>query len=310
MKFNLKMMLTSWMLLLLTTILNGYNIAPKNYSGSIKILKQQKLDYYFKSAKFAELSDLAYDSSTSTLYMVSDKGSFFTFRATFSDNNYKLNQIAGYKLRSKKGKRLKRWKRDSEGLALDSHKNLYISFEGKPKISLFTKKGQRVKNIKLPRILKRVRLRSKNKSLEALAWHPKYGLITALEYSKVGDKKQDQTIYSTSGKIWRIKLEDIPNNAITALEVMDDGNLLILERAYNGIFGKFEVNLVKLYINSCQERTFCKKKLLLSIDNAKGWEVNNFEGLTKVGKNRYLMISDDNDSLFASTILIYFKVIE
>ena len=293
---------------LLVVALNAYNIAPPNYQGKIKFIKQEKLDYYFDGLNFSELSDLAYDKNSRTLYTVSDKGTLFVFKANLSDKDFKLTPLNGYKLKSKKGKRLKKWKRDSEGLTLDSKNNLYISFEGKPKVSLFRKNGVKIKNIKLPKVLKKAKLRSKNKSLESLAWHPRYGLITALEYSKIGDKKEDQTIYSTSGKRWRLKLEPIHNNAITAIEVMDDGNLLILERAYNGLLGKFQVNLVKMYINGCKSGEFCKKEKLLTIDSAKGWEVENFEGLCRVGKNRYLMVSDDNDSILASTVLIYFEL--
>jgi len=295
---------------LLVATLNAYNIAPANYKGKIKFIKQEKLDYYFDGLNFSELSDLAYNRATDRLYAVSDKGTLFTFKANLNAKGFKLIPLNGYKLKSKKGKRLKKWKRDSEGLALDNKNNLYISFEGKPKISLFRKDGVKIKNIKLPKELKRAKLRSKNKSLESLAWHPKYGLLTALEYSKVGDKKENQTIYSTKGKIWRLKIEPIHNNAITAIEVMDDGNLLILERAYNGLLGKFQVNLVKMYINDCKSGEFCKKELLLKIDSAKGWEIENFEGLCRVGKNRYLMVSDDNDSILVSTILVYFEIKE
>ena len=294
--------------LVLSFALNAYNIVPVNYQGKVKFIKQEKLDYYFDGLNFSELSDLACDKSSDILYAVSDKGTLFTFKANLNDKGFKLIPLNGYKLKRKNGKRLKKWKRDSEGLALDSSNRLYISFEGKPKVSLYRKDGVKIKNIKLPKVLNKSNLRSKNKSLESLAWHPKYGLLTALEYSKKGDKKENQTIYSTSGKQWRLKLEPMHNNAITAIEVMDDGNLLILERAYNGLLGKFQVNLVKMYIKGCKSGEFCKKEKLLTIDSAKGWQVENFEGLCRVGKNRYLMVSDDNDSILASTILVYFEV--
>ncbi len=296
------------LLILISLILNAYTIAPANYSGRVKFIKQEILDYYFDGFSFSEISDLVYNKATNRLYMVSDEGALFTFKAKFTPNSYKLEPLKAYRLKSKNGRVLRGKKSDSEGLALDRNGNLYISFEGKPKIWKFSKDGYRLKKIKLPKALKRAKLRSKNKSLEALAWHPKYGLITALEYSKRGDSKLNQTIFSTSGKKWRIKMEPVDNNAITEIEVMDDDNLLVLERAYNGIFGKFQINLVKLYINGCKNKTFCKKEPILKIDSSKGWHVENFEGLAKVGKNRYLMISDDNNYPFTSTVLIYFKI--
>jgi len=296
------------LLVLLTIAINAYTITPANYSGRVKFLKQEILDYDFNGANFSEISDLVYNRATKKLYMVSDEGILFTFKAEFTPTNYQLEPIKSFRLKSKKGRVLRGKKSDSEGLALDNKGNLYISFEGKPKIWKFSKDGYRLKKIKLPKALKRAKIRSKNKSLEALAWHPKYGLITALEYSKKGDSKLNQTIFSTSGKKWRLKMESVDNNAITEIEVMDDGNLLVLERAYNGFFGKFEINLVKLYINGCKSGSYCKKEPILKIDSSKGWHVENFEGLAKVGKNRYLLVSDDNNYPFASTVLVYFEL--
>lgn len=286
-----------------------FKITPPNFNSKVHIIKQVELNYKFGNYNFSEISDLVYNKSSSTLYMVSDKGILFSFKAEFSSNDFKLIPLNAHYLKSKKGRRLKRWKRDSEGLALDNKGNLYISFEGKPKISLFRKNGIKIKNIKLPKSLKKAKLRSRNKSLESLAWHPKYGLLTALEYSKKGDSKLKQTIYTLSGKKWRLNMEPVSSNAITEIEVMDDDNLLVLERAYNGIFGKFEINLVKMYIKGCPVNNFCKKEILLKMDSSKGWNIQNFEGMCRVSKNRYLMISDDNNNFFASTILIYFEII-
>lgn len=49
--------------------------------------------------------------------------------------------------------------------------------------------------------------RSRNKSLESLAWHPKYGLLTASEWPLRQHKKKDQTIYALNGKKWHFKAE-------------------------------------------------------------------------------------------------------
>ncbi len=296
---------------LLTIPLFAINITPKNYSGKIVFLKQEILNFNFGCCAFSEISDLVYDKKGSILYMVSDEGILYSFKAYFTPQSYSLKPLNAYILKNRKGKKLKGSKSDSEGLALSSSGRLYISFEGRhPKIAEFSKKGVKIKTLPLPKILKKAKVRSKNKGFEALAYHSRYGLLTALEFPKKGDKKRDQTIYSLSGNMWHLKMEPVKNSAIVEIEVMDDGNLLILERAYNGIFGKFEINLVKFYIQGCKSGTYCKKELLLKIDSAKGWQVENFEGLARVGKNRYLMVSDDNGSLFASTLLIYFKVKE
>jgi hypothetical protein len=89
---------------------------------------------------------------------------------------------------------------------------------------------------------------------------------------------------------------------------MDDGNLLVLERSFTGILNPFVVTLKKVYLNQCRGDN-CRYKVLAKMNSHKGWAVDNFEGLTKVEKNRYLMISDDNDNFFQKTLLIYFEVI-
>jgi len=49
---------------------------------------------------------------------------------------------------------------------------------------------------------------------------------------------------------------------------------------------------------------------LAKMNSHKGWDVDNFEGLSRVGKNRYVMISDVNDNFYQKTLLIYFEVLE
>ena len=52
----------------------------------------------------------------------------------------------------------------------------------------------------------------------------------------------------------------------------------------------------------------CKTKVLAKFNSSEGWLLDNFEGLARVGKNRYVMISDDNDNFFQQTLLMYFEV--
>lgn len=281
----------------------------------IKILDQKQLSFaQIQGVKFSELSDVAYHAKTDTLYLVGDKGTLFSFRAKFSKKIDELTPLRATKLKNKKGKRFRKWKRDSEGLALDGKGRLLISFEGKAKIGYFHKNsdkyGDLIRKYKLPKQLKNPKnYRSKNKSLEALAWHPKYGILTAAEWPlKKGNKKR-QTIYALSGKKWHFRAEAEAKSAISAIEVMDDGNLLVLERSYTGLLNPFIVTLKKVYLKKCKNG-ICQSKVLAKLNSHKGWDVDNFEGLAKVGKDRYVMISDDNDNFFQKTLLIYFEVME
>ncbi len=64
-----------------------------------------------------------------------------------------------------------------------------------------------------------------------------------------------------------------------------------------------QVNLKKCTLN------ICSSKILAKLETEKGWNIDNFEGLAKVDKNRYLMISDDNGSPLQKTLLVLFEVL-
>jgi hypothetical protein len=258
-----------------------------------------------KGIPFSEISDLAYNQHENKLYMIGDKGYFYSFLAKFEKKIEEFTYVDGFKINEKK--RQKSY--DSEGLTLDNKGELYLSLEGKPRISKISKKGILFENQTLTKELKNSKNYTHgNGMLEALAWHPKFGLITAAEFPMFKRKNTEQTLYSLHGKVWNFKAEKHKNSAITAMEVMDDGNILILERAYAGLSQPFVITLKKLYLDKCNKKNNCQTEVLASFNNQDGWSINNYEGLTKVGKNRYLMVSDDSNKSYLSTVFVYFKV--
>ncbi|MCF6206273.1 MAG: esterase-like activity of phytase family protein [Sulfurovum sp.] len=281
----------------------------------IHILDQKVLHFsQIDGKKFSEISDLAYWPKTEKLFMLSDEGILFVFRAKFGEKIERLEPIEAAVLTQKGGRPFKKWRRDSEGMTLDDKGRLLISFEGKAKIGWFHKNsqkiGQRIRKYAIPKVLRSAKhYRSKNKSLEALAWHPKYGLLTVAEWPIRKDHKKRQTVYALDGKRWHFKAEPEAKSGVSAIEVTDDGNLLVLERSYTGLFEPFVVTLKKVYLDRCS-KGWCKTKVLAKMNSHKGWDVDNFEGLARVGKNRYVMVSDDNDNFFQRTLLIYFEVKE
>ena len=293
------------------------NIAPSSAQtyGKVRLLDQKQLMYaHINEVKFSEISDLAYDRQTALLYMVSDEGRLFSFKTLFDEKITTLEPVDAFTLRKKNGKKFKKWRRDSEGMTLDGNGHLLISFEGKAKIAWFhknsAKKGRMIRKYTLPRELRGSKhYRSKNKSLEALAWHPRFGIMTAAEWPlKMYDKKE-HILYSLQGKKWRFRAEPEARSAISAIEVMDDGNILVLERSFTGYLNPFVVTLKRVRIDHCRKGR-CPTEVLLKMDSHKGWAVDNFEGLARVGEHRYVMVSDDNDNFFQKTLLIYFEVLD
>ena len=310
-------MIRSLLLLACFSALNAevypVDITPSDVNRSfdkIKILDQRELIIpQISGIHFSEASDLAYDKKKKRLYMVGDKGVLYSFKASFSDKIEMLSPLDAHTLSKEKGKRFKK-KVDSEGLAFDKKGYLLISFEGKPKIGTFNLKGERrFKHILPNPLANKKHYRSRNKMLESVAWHPKYGILTASELPLKKKGRHTQTIYSLRGKQWDFLAGSEKKSAVTAIEVMDDGNLLILERAYTKLTEPRYTTLKKLYLNRYKKGLY-QTEILAKMNSALGWKVDNFEGLTRVAPHRYLMVSDDNDNFFQRTLLIYFEVFE
>ncbi len=287
------------------------DIRPKDYNTSvnhnIKILDQKNIDISkIGSFHFAEASDLAYDVKKHILYMVGDRGYLYSFDINLSDKIESIKPLNAHLISKKNAKRFRR-RIDSEGLALDKNGTLLISFERKPQIAIFDTNASRISKLRLPKELSnKHNYKSPNKMLESVAIHPKYGILTAAEYPLRGSKKRVQTIYSLHSRQWHFLSEAGPKDGISAIEIMDDGNVLVLERDFESIFRRI-ITLKEVYLNKISNG-LCRTKVLLRMDSSKGWDNDNFEGLTRVAPNRYLMVSDNNNNIFERTFLIYFKI--
>jgi hypothetical protein len=281
-----------------------------NRIGSIRILDQRELVYAEVGGKhFSEISDLAYLKKRRWLFMISDEGKLFRFRVRFGERINELLPMDAYRIRKKNGKKLKKWQRDAEGMTLDGKQRLFVSFEGKPRVARISYDGRVFGYEKLPAaIASEKMLRRRNKGLEALTWHPVFGLVTAPEYPIRDAPKELQTLYALSGKRWSYRRGREPNSAITGLEVLENGNFLVLERAYSGIDRPWVVTLREVRTDRCR-RGVCADRVLARFDSSRGWAVENFEGLAKVGRDRFVMVSDDGDNFFLKTVLVYFEVI-
>ncbi|HFS85222.1 MAG TPA: esterase-like activity of phytase family protein [Epsilonproteobacteria bacterium] len=292
-----------------------YDIRPDHYHdttvGKIRILDQKELSYRkVDKRSFSEISDLAYDTKSQNLYMIGDEGSLFTFKAVFGEKITTLDPFRGEMIRKGNGKPFKPWKRDSEGLAFGSKGGLLISFEGDAKLGLFDYEGTRIRQYALPQKLsEKKNYRSANKSLEALALHPQYGALMVSEWPLKKDHKKLQTIYSLSGREWHFRAEPESRSAVTAIETMDDGSVLLIERSFISLLHPLTITLKKVDLRGCQNK-LCHTETLVKMSTAEGWSIDNFEGLAKVGKHRYIMVSDDNDNFMQKTLLVYFEVIE
>ena len=208
-----------------------------------------------------------------------------------------------YPLRNKNHQKFEKKKHDSEGLCLYKDGCL-ISFERKNRILYCSRKGQKIKSISLPKPLQNNNLYlSKNKGLESVAYSKKYGIITAPELPLKNSSQEYHTLYSKE-QVWKFSAQ----GAITDICFIDRDRVLVLLREFSYFTQRRISSLIIVNLKEKDENAYAKTELLIRMDSYKDWRIDNFEGVTKVGKNRFLLVSDDNDSFFQKTLLVLFEI--
>jgi hypothetical protein len=265
----------------------------------------------------SELSGIAWDEDQNMLYAISDEGVLYHLKLAFEKG--RLLNVAvenAFLLLGKNKKPLRgKWK-DSEGLSLVNGNNakpgdseLLISFEKKPRVVRYTTKGEYIGEIRLPKKLWRKKnYRHKNKALESVTLHPQEGIITATEFPLKKHSIKHQTLYSAKGKEWHFQAASAEKSAVTGLETLPDGNILVLERAWAGIKKPVVISLSEVKLNQCDANRECQKNTIATMSTNDGWMLDNFEGLTHFRNNQYLMVSDDNEHPLQSTVLVLFEI--
>lgn len=269
----------------------------------VKILDAKKLKMKeVNGLAFSEISDLAYDEEEG-LFALSDKG--YVFKLDLEIKNNKLHKLEiknAFWLKNKKAERLSSKKRDAEGMDLNKG-SLLISFEGRPKVSLFDLHGVKIKNYKIAPVLRDIKnYQGKNSALESVTIHPAFGMITAPQKPLNHTDQSMHTLFSQERR-WRFKADA----DITAIQSMSEGSLLVLERKFHILSLGHTLWLKRVPLMECKGNV-CPTKTLMNLKSSDGWKLDNFEGLTRIGDDLYLMISDDNDSFLQECIVVLFQV--
>jgi len=285
---------------LLESKLLEFNVKPDSlksdrYMG-IRILDSKEV----KFKKMDEISALAMKDNK--LFALSDKGELYTFKIKIKKNKIKkLKLIESKKLKDENSKKLSKKNSDSEGMILVDNK-LFISFEKNHRVESYSLGAKRIKKLKINKKLTKMKnYKSGNKGLEALAYNEKYGLITAPETPK--DNRKYHTLYAKN-KRWKFKI----NGDIKGLEFINKDELLVMQRDFNSKKNEMKIVLNIINLSNCSGKKVCKNKILAKLKTKDGWKLYNFEGLTKVSKNRFLIVSDNHGSKSQKTVLVLFEI--
>ena len=264
-------------------------------------------------AALAELSDLAWDEDENLLYGVTDRGILLHLLPLIENNRLiGLQLLRHYKLRDRNGSALQQAMADAEGLALEGSNNgrkgdslLAVSFELHNRVDFYSPMGEYQRSLKLPDQLRNpLFYRDPNNGLEALARHPEFGYMTGPERVKANGTLP---IFSQEGSVWYYQPQE-PHGALVALEALDDGTLLILERSFSSLFEPLVITLLQAHPTAGNAGSLLPTRLLVRFDSTEGWRTQNLEGLTHHRGKYFFMVSDDGGASFLQTQLIYFEI--
>lgn len=256
----------------------------------------------------AELSGLAYDPDDDILYAVSDEGGLFALRARFENRVLTgLDALSATRLRDGGGLPLDGASSDAEGLEwLPTERGLLISFERNHRIIEYRTDGRPVGRRAPPSGYSATNgvFRAPNLGLEALTLHQGQ-VLTGSESPRRRDDDDSYMISRADGTLFRLPRRDPEAGGLTALQALRDGRILAVERNFRSLWTPV---VIRLYLFGPEPSS--PVRLIAELDNGKGWNIDNFEGLAVLPDGRLLMVSDDNGSGLQRTILLCFELIE
>lgn len=242
-----------------------------------------------------ELSGLAWDADEKLLYAVSDDGVLHHFRLEIADGKISsLEPVLSVPLKAGATPQVV----NAEGLAVTNGDNgkqgdteLLVAFEDGPAIHRFKADGTSLGAVQLPDALADAAKYSEtNSRLEAVAVAGALGVVTAPEEALLGEPGDTHTIHGIDGKRWSFATFQPKRSNLKAVEPMPDGRLLLLERTREQKGGPSVGRLRVLDPKTCGEANACAVE---NLDAGANVLLNdNFEGLTGLGGDLYLLVTD------------------
>lgn len=266
----------------------------------------------FNDIRISELSGLAWDKDEKLLYAVSDKGKIFHFRLKLEGKEVTAIEPVYAAPLGGNEEKASHQRLDAEGLTVLNANNgksndteLVVVVEGvAPRIIRFNPAGAMLGEIPAPPPLDEPgNYRGSNKALESVTYDAKHGLITAPELPLANRPKDLHTIYAKD-RHWSFAAHPVKDSRLKALEMLPDGNLLVLERSFTGSTKPLVVSLRYVNLAACSVDGVCAAKDLAVFSEG----LDNFEGLTHIGNHRFLIVSDHGKKDVQHTTFMLFTL--
>jgi hypothetical protein len=293
------------------------NLKPGDRAGRLRFLGMLELPEVTRdSRRLSQLSGLAWDDDDGILYALSDKGTLFHLQPLFEgDILTGIKLLRALPLRELgSDKPLRGWRIDAEGLDIVNGRNgrrndteLIIGKEGDPRIMRFRPDGYAIGQHVLPApIDKRGSFSGPNKMLEAVCADSTIGVLAMPEVPLKDEREGYNRIFSVTGSSWLYPLA--PGDRITAMECLGKGEVMVLQQNYQTPFSQVIVMLKRVQLTPGSPTQPLKPETVVTLDSNKGFQLDNFEGLTRHRGNRFFMVSDNNDLFVQRTLLMYFEL--
>lgn len=289
----------------------GARIGKFRFLGMLQISSAM-----YNGVRLSQLSDIAWDETTGTLYAVSDKGALFHLHPVFRDGFLVGLMLSGaYPLRELKTQEPLRYKRsDSEGIALmrvgaDKPLELLVSFERFPRIVRYRPDGHAVAEETLPPALANAAAYvDENRMLESVCYDSRFGILTMPEAPLRSEAAGLDRLFSLSGRSWPYPLA--AGNRVVSLVCRGDGEVLVLENDFGAHFWRSLITVKRVRLKDTPADAPLPAQTLFTLDGGEGYQIDNFEGLAHHRGNRYFMVSDNNDFFLQRTLLLYFELLD
>jgi hypothetical protein len=245
--------------------------------------------------KVGEVSGIEWSVADDLLYAVSDKAILLSFRLVHDGSRLvEVAPVAAVRLRDAEGGEIDDEVFNPEGLEIapsDGATRLLVVSEAGPAAAIFDAEGAWVEGVPVPEAVADPALQSSEADgLESVALHPVLGLLTAPEEPLAAADRRTHTIFAEDGATFSYSTADLDNTSLKAMRVLEDGRLLILERARSDA-DELIPYLRVLDPSSCGADGLCATAAARL--GVPGITDADFEGLADLGGGLMLIASDD-----------------
>lgn len=250
-----------------------------------------------------ELSGLAYSRESNRLYAISDRGWLHGFKleqdvtgkwAAFAESSVALDMPV----------------LNGEGLAMDPASTsqsvrLIGAFEDGPAIVSFSANGDDPVELALPNALRSpLAFAEAGSRLESVAIDGSGRTLTAPEEALRNRPDTVHTIYRSDGAEFSFPVYQTHRSNLKAMEIIENGKLLVLERIRNGDVSEMRLRLVN--ISNCERSGLCPVEELVA--DKPDCLIGNFEGLARISANVFAAVTDSKADKEEVPQLLIFNV--